>query len=296
MPGFEFPGHTSVINDLYETGFADGGSDRCGEAHVYGNLKPGFVLDTTSSRAVAQAKAIMEHFMPWFSGPYVHIGGEEVSGRLAACPRVSAHISATSGITSLGDMLTVFFNDLNALVRGTGRSMIIYNGVEGLNPNISVAPLDSTVVVMDWNARSYSYYGGRPGSAPTRHKFIKMRQADGHYLTPNNSHHLYPDEPKLYDRWNVEPVSTYLGAAVGVWLGYLSGLEGIPGFNTLTAFNTGQTYWIAVAEPAPATVCGRNPIGSPTARRIKPRSATEEFARPHKSTVHPSQGSRTRLA
>ena len=221
MPGFEFPGHTSTINDLYETGFADGGSDRCGEAHVYGNVKPGFVLDTTSSRSVAHAKAIMEHFMAWFSGPYVHIGGEEVSSKLANCPRVSAHIAANSTVTSLGDMLTLFFNDVNALVRGTGRSMIIYNGVEHLSPDVTVAPLDSSVVVMDWNAFAYTYYGGAPGSSGTRHKFIKMPTSGGHYLTPNNFHALYPNESRLYDAWSVEPSATYLGAAIGVWLDYI---------------------------------------------------------------------------
>ena len=221
MPGFEFPGHTSVINDLYETGFADGGSDRCGNAHVYGNVKPGFVLDTTSSRAVAQAKTIMEHFMPWFSGLYVHIGGEEVSAKLANCPRVAAHIKASSSVSSLGDMLTVFFNDLNELVRHTDRSMIIYNGVEHLDPDTNVAQLDSTVVVMDWNARSYSYYGGPPGSSGARHKFMNMRAYDGYYLTSNNFHALYPEESRLYDRWDVEPPETYLGAAIGVWLDYI---------------------------------------------------------------------------
>ena len=221
MPGFEFPGHTSVINDLYQTGFSDGGSDRCGENHVFGNVKPGFVLDMTSSRAVAHAKAVMEHFIPWFSGPYVHIGGEEVSSNLAKCARVKTHIAGTTDVTSLGDMLTVFFNDLNTLVRDTSRSMIIYNGVEKLSPNTNVARLDSTVTVMDWDASSYSYYGGRPGSSNARHAFIRMRYADGQYLTSNNFHALYPDEARLYDRWVVEPVSTYVGAAIGVWLDYV---------------------------------------------------------------------------
>ncbi len=220
MPGFEFPSHASVINDLYETGFADGGSDRCGKAHTYGAIEPGYALDITSSRAVAHAEALMEHFMPWFSGPYVHIGGEEFNYRLGDCPRVKAHIAASSAVGSLGEMLTLFLNDMNALVRGTGRSMIIYNGVEALSPRTAVARLDSSVVVMDWNASSYTYYGGRPGSTGTRHKFIKMRERD-HYLTPNNTQARHPDESRLYDTWSVEPSATYLGAAIGVWLGYL---------------------------------------------------------------------------
>ena len=40
----------------------------------------------------------------------------------------------------------------------------------------------------------------------------------------------------------------------GRWLGYFPGLEDIPGLNTLTAFNTGQTYWVAVEEPVAWTV------------------------------------------
>ena len=213
MPGFEFPGHASVINDLYETGFSDGGSDRC---DVGGNFKPGYVLDTTSPRAVAHAEALMEHFMPWFSGPYVHIGGEEVHRGLGNCARVVAHIAANVGVTTLGDMLTVFFNGLNALVRGAGRSMVLYNGVEKLNPDTGVAQLAPGVVVMDWDASSYTYYGGTPGS-DERYRFIRMPWGT-FYLTSSQHNDLHPDEPWLYDQWRVDPPEKYLGAAIGVWL------------------------------------------------------------------------------
>ena len=33
------------------------------------------------------------------------------------------------------------------------------------------------------------------------------------------------------------------------WLGYYPGLQDVPGLNTLTAFSSGTTYWIAAAEP-----------------------------------------------
>ncbi len=38
--------------------------------------------------------------------------------------------------------------------------------------------------------------------------------------------------------------------AAGRWLGYFPGRDGIPVLNTLMAFTSGQTYWIAVEEPA----------------------------------------------
>ena len=36
----------------------------------------------------------------------------------------------------------------------------------------------------------------------------------------------------------------------GVWLVYVPGLEDVPGLNTITRFRSGQTYWIALTEPA----------------------------------------------
>ena len=221
MPGFEYPGHATVINDLYEVGFAHG-SNPCGTAHIQGHLKPGFVLDITSARAIAQAKAIMEHFTDWFSGPYVHIGGEEVSNRLPNCGRVRTYITQTSGVSSFGDMMTVFFNDLNMTVRGLEKSMIIYNGLEKLSPSASPR-LAGSIVVMDYNTRTtgYAFFGGRPGSAGTRHQFMKLRPDAGQYLTSNNQHFLYPDEARLYDRWSVEPSTTYLGTGLGIWFDYL---------------------------------------------------------------------------
>ena len=220
MPGFEFPGHATVINDLYDVGFAYG-SNPCGTAHVQAHLKPGFVLDMTSARAIAQAKAILEHFTEWFSGPYVHIGGEEVSHDLPKCPRVTSYITRTSGVSTFGDMMTVFFNDFNTTVRGLEKSMVIYNGLELLSPSASPR-LAGSIVVMDYNtnASGYAFFGGLPGSAGTRHQFMKLRPSAGLYLTPNNGHFWYPEEARLYDTWSVEPSTTYLGTGLGIWLDY----------------------------------------------------------------------------
>ncbi len=38
------------------------------------------------------------------------------------------------------------------------------------------------------------------------------------------------------------------------WMGVFPGLEDVPGLNTLTTFQQGSTYWIAVTEPLPWTI------------------------------------------
>ena len=40
--------------------------------------------------------------------------------------------------------------------------------------------------------------------------------------------------------------------AAGTWLGYFPALADVPGFNTLSAFSSGQTYWLAIDEPSAA--------------------------------------------
>ena len=40
--------------------------------------------------------------------------------------------------------------------------------------------------------------------------------------------------------------------AAGMWLGYFPALADVPGFNTLSAFSSGQTYWLAIDEPSAA--------------------------------------------
>ena len=42
----------------------------------------------------------------------------------------------------------------------------------------------------------------------------------------------------------------------GSWLGYFPGLEGAPGFNTLTRFSSGATYWVAAMEAVTWTLAG----------------------------------------
>jgi hypothetical protein len=61
------------------------------------------------------------------------------------------------------------------------------------------------------------------------------------------------EEAELAD--NVIAVYRWAGAT-GTWLGYFPGLNDIPGLNTLTDFDSGGTYWIAVEEPVTWAIAG----------------------------------------
>ena len=50
--------------------------------------------------------------------------------------------------------------------------------------------------------------------------------------------------------------------ATRTWLGYFPGLEDVPGLNTLTSFQQGGTYWVAVTESVAWVVTPGEPVGA----------------------------------
>ena len=62
-------------------------------------------------------------------------------------------------------MMTVFFNDLNVTVRGLEKSMIIYNGLEMLNP---VPDQSSTGWLYRGDGLQYQTQRGTPFSVAAR--------------------------------------------------------------------------------------------------------------------------------
>ncbi|MCY4631863.1 MAG: family 20 glycosylhydrolase, partial [bacterium] len=212
MPGFEFPAHARIIADYYQIGFGHGSGPCTNSAN------PNWVIDFTKPAAVAKAKAIIEKFTPWFSGPWVHLGAEEVPGWVGQCQRMRSYISATSGISNFGDALVHFINDLNATVKGLGKQTVIYNGFEHMNP--SAKTLDDDIVINMWEGGRAAVNREARRSGLTAFPFIEMHINSGLYLTPNFYHHLYPNEAQIYDRWT--PLASDLGSGIAIWADYMS--------------------------------------------------------------------------
>lgn len=209
MPGFEFPGHATVISDYFQIGFGMG-DNPCTAANMHSHLTPDWVLDMTSDKARADSARILKEFLPWFDSEYVHLGGDELPGQLASCGRVVKYIADQPDIGSSGDMLVDYLNELSAVTEGLGKRPIIYNGFEHMTR--SQQTLDKDVIIQDWE-------GEGTNAAFDGHDKIWMNSRYA-YLTPNNYHNLSPDLDYLASSWAPRKSDDMLGSSFGVWADY----------------------------------------------------------------------------
>ncbi|MCY4495501.1 MAG: family 20 glycosylhydrolase, partial [Acidimicrobiaceae bacterium] len=213
MPGFEFPGHATAISDHFDIGFGDG-RNPCGANHIQSFLTPNFVVDMTNSAAVNRVKQIITKFTSWFSGPYVHIGGEEVAAALGGCPRVQSYISGNAALGNFGDVLVAFINDMNTTIKGLGKRTVIYNGFEH-SPGPRLQTLDGDIVINFWESGRGGINSQASRSGVDSFDIINIDSSSGFYLTPNIFHNLYPNSARIYDQWS--PSTTDLGTGIAIW-------------------------------------------------------------------------------
>ncbi|MFF1352935.1 family 20 glycosylhydrolase [Streptomyces sp. NPDC058297] len=207
MPGLEIPGHATVISDAFGIGFGSG-TNPCTAAHTHSHLTPDWIIDMTSEKAVAKTKQIVDEFAGWFDAPLFSIGAEEVPGQLADCPRVKDYLASAPDVSTLGDLLNRYINTLDDVVTSHGRRTAVYNGSEHL-----AAPQQTVhgpVVFLTWEGT-----GAEP-EIPG-HDEIAIGPF---YVTPNNYHHLYPDEPWMYDTWTPSTSPDMLGSGLTNWADY----------------------------------------------------------------------------
>lgn len=207
MPGIEVPGHATVISEAFGIGFG-AGTDPCTGAHTHSHLTADWIIDMTSEKAVGKTKEIVDEFAGWFDAPLFSIGGEEVPGQLADCPRVQKFLAADPEVSTLGDLLNRYINTLDDVLASHGKRTAVYNGSEHLTAPQQKA--HGPIVFITWEGT-----GAEP--AVPGHDEIAIGPF---YDTPNNYHHLYPDEPWMYDGWAPSTAPDMLGSSLVNWADY----------------------------------------------------------------------------
>ncbi|MYG93833.1 MAG: family 20 glycosylhydrolase, partial [Acidimicrobiia bacterium] len=142
VPGIDVPGHADPISVYFDI------SSPC-----YGT----YFLDM-SAKAWTDVGGLIKHFGAWFPGPYFSLGGDEVNSQFNSCSTTTAAISRVAGVSTAGDLVNKFLNDMGDIVRGLGKRSMVYSGFEGASsPNVS---LSTDTVVMPWDELDNSGWNG----------------------------------------------------------------------------------------------------------------------------------------
>lgn len=209
MPGFEFPGHATVVSNHFGIGFGMG-DNACTEDDMYSYLTPNWVVDMTISKSLNDVGSILKEFLPWFDSRYVHLGGDELPPVLSNCGRIKDYIANQGDVDSAGDMLVKFINSIAEIAAQQGKQSIIYNGFEAMS--LSQQMLNKDIVIQDWQ-------GDGTEKAFDGHKKIWMN-SNYAYMTPNDYHNIRPNIDYLASTWEPRTTSDMLGSSFGVWADY----------------------------------------------------------------------------
>ncbi|ROO85130.1 hexosaminidase [Actinocorallia herbida] len=113
-------------------------SAECGDAST---------LDFTDPAVGTWFNGLVGTFLPWFSGPYVHLGNDEVPAALATCDYLEAQY--TTATPTIADLQEVWIEDLRQTVEAAGKRAMIWT------LNTAIRP-DTDVLIMNFGATSAS--------------------------------------------------------------------------------------------------------------------------------------------
>lgn len=209
IPGFEFPGHATVISDYFKIGFGTG-ENACTAANMHSHLTPDWVLDMTLPKTQEVSANILNEFLPWFTSKFVHLGGDELPGQLANCGKIRTFLANDPDVTTTGDMLVRYLNDLSTVATSNGKRSIIYSGFE--NMPLSQQSLNKRIVIQDWEGD-----GTKPAFADHDKIWMNSHYA---YVTPNYYHNLSENRQYLTEQWQPSTAKDVLGSSFAVWADY----------------------------------------------------------------------------
>lgn len=111
-----------------------------------------WTIDITRDENRKWLDGLLDEFIPWFDGPYFHIGGDEYQydADKTRCPELVAAAKAR-GLTTPGDVFVDWINQTDKLVRKHGKTTVIWNWWRFKDDKTTIEP-DTDIVVETWNA------------------------------------------------------------------------------------------------------------------------------------------------
>lgn len=114
--------------------------------------KLAWTIDITREENRAWIRELLSEFIPWFSGPDFHIGGDEYQYDVDKnrCPELLEATKAR-GFEHPGDLFVDWINDTDKLVRAHGKRTVIWNWWRFKDDKTSIQP-NKNILVYAWNS------------------------------------------------------------------------------------------------------------------------------------------------
>jgi hypothetical protein len=101
-------------------------------------------VDFTNPAVVAWFQALLDEFIPWFSGPFIHLGNDEVPTSLASCSYLTAQLSPGE---TIDDLQEEYIAALQTTVEAQDKKAMIWVNNTNIRP-------DTDVLIMNFGAES----------------------------------------------------------------------------------------------------------------------------------------------
>ncbi|RSY79363.1 hypothetical protein DAH66_17510 [Sphingomonas koreensis] len=114
--------------------------------------KLAWTVDVTKQENRAFLASVLDEFIPWFSGPYFHIGGDEYQYDVdkTRCPELMDY-TKQRGFQYPGDVFVDWINETNKQVRKHGKTTVIWNWWRFKDDKTSIQP-DRDILIYGWNS------------------------------------------------------------------------------------------------------------------------------------------------
>ena len=110
-----------------------------------------WTVDITRAENRAWLAGLLDEFIPWFSGPWFHIGGDEYQydADKTRCPELMDY-TRQRGFEHPGDVFVDWINETNRQVKKHGKTTAIWNWWRFRDDKTSIEP-DKDILVYVWN-------------------------------------------------------------------------------------------------------------------------------------------------
>jgi hypothetical protein len=203
IPEIDLPAHATAITNHWPQTTWDCAPMNAERGH-------NFTVDITKPYTLDIVKQLLDEFVPWFSGPWFHIGTDEYpyQSTQEQCPELVNYAQAHH-LASTSDVFVQFIDYMNSIVRAHGKTAVAWGWWDDAGTP-TIEP-DKNIVV--------EAYGG--GSSDSPQHFVQqgyqVLYANGNQLYATPGLNLFPDDQSLYSNWPTLNSPDVLGYMFSRW-------------------------------------------------------------------------------